>query len=395
MSAPAAPRRPAPWVRALAFLLPPIAVGLWLYLPRQRSAQARIQRHLAAGAQYARQGQGRRAEQEWRSAVDADPKSAPAWELLGELYLSTRNMRGAAEAFEHLVALAPETPGAHSRLATALYGLGIEAGAFQNAEKALKADPNDTASLAILVFLYGQSGNEARQIECLQRLTALTPGDPEFVSLYAQLLTVRARYAEARPWIERLEKLRPGYHLPYSLRGVIALNEDPSPAGTQKAIALFEEAIRREPRAPFPQLYLGKAYLRLRQPAKAKQVLEEAARLIPGKMDLQFELARAYTALGEREKAAQARARFQALRNEVDRASALRKRASADPNDFAAHKEFGLMNYRAGDYRKAALYLTRARVLRPDDAEVRDALETLQQSDPLLQPARAIPSPAP
>lgn len=314
------------------------------------------------------------AEREWREAARLDPKNPQIWELLGELYLSTENPNSAADAYETLVALAPQTPGAHSRLATALYGLGIESGAFQHAEAALKLDPDDVAALGILAFLYGHSGNEARQIECLARLNRLLPEDVEFTSLYAQLLTVRARYDEALPQIERLEKLTPSSHLPHSLRGVMALNQDPSPAGLAKAVALFEKAIALEPRAPFPQLYLGKTYLRLKQPEKARTVLEALAQKIPAKMDLQYELARTYTLLGDTARATAARTAFEKLRADVDRASALRKRASADPNDLAAHREFGLMNLKAGDFRNARLYLTRAATLKPDDAEVKAAL---------------------
>jgi cytochrome c-type biogenesis protein CcmH/NrfG len=383
-------KRYLPFV-AVALVL--IAVVLWGLLSRQLSTEARVRQHVEAGLGYAKKRDGLAAEKEWRAAVALDPKNAHVWEMLGELYISTQNFTSAVEAFEHLIALAPQTPGAHSRLATALYSLGIESGAFQQSELALKQDPNDVPALAILAFLYGHSGNEARQIECLKTLTTLLPDDKEFLSLYTQLLTVRARYDEALPLIARLEKQQPENHLPYSLRGVIALNQDPSSASTQKAIALFEKAIQKQPQAPFPYLYLGKAYLREHKPQKAKEVLEAMERLVPNKMDLQFELARTYTALGEKDKATKARTHFEKLRAEADRASSLRKLTSSDPNNFEAHKEFGLMNLKAGDYRSAALYLTRASILKPQDQEVKDALAQAEKLDPVLQKINAPDAP--
>ena len=81
----------------------------------------------------------------------------------------------------------------------------------------------------------------------------------------------------------------------------------------------MRKPLRREPGALFPRLYFGKLYLRARQPEKALGFLEVAAAKMPQKMDIQFELANAYSQAKQPEKAAQARQRFEKIRTDNDK----------------------------------------------------------------------------
>jgi predicted Zn-dependent protease len=363
-----------PRTAAGIFLLAAVLVGSLVW--RQRRA-APVNRSIAAGMEHARRGHAKQAEQAWRAAAAADPANATAWELLGELYFSTGNWGAAADAFLHLQRLRPDTPDINARLAACFLPAGDEKGALRYAEAELRGDPDDVDALALAVQLLGRTGEEKKRLEYLRRLTALKPNELAFLVMRAEALSFRNQYAEAAPVLERILRLDPANTQAYSLRGMAAFNQDPSPRGLARAEADFNRALRHNPLAPFPRFYLGKVYKRMGQPDKAVFQLETAARLMPRKMDTFYELAAACEQAGQKQKAAAARARFAALRRESAEISALVKRCVMYPNHFGYHLRLGLLTLKAGDVRQARHFLRRADTLRPNDPRVRAGLRQL------------------
>lgn len=356
------------------------ALALWLApLPFKGDAQA--SRSFAEGTRAAERGDFEAAARAWEDAVAREPGNVEAWSLLGEYYSGKSDFENAIRCLKKLVEIAPETPEAHGRLAIAFLSVRSEVAAFEEAEKELKRNPENIPSLAVVASLAGAGGMGDKQLAALEKLVRLLPDDTDFLERYCQMLLDRKRDADARPFVERYRALAPTSHLAATYEGILTFRADASPAGTQKAIALFEEALRREPGALFPRLYLGKLYLRARQPQKALAFLEVAAAKMPRKMDIQFELANAYTQAKQPEKAARARQRFEKIRSDNDKMHSLMKRCAVDLKNAALFKETGLFSLQAGNLLNARVYLDQAEKLQPGDPEVKAGWERLNQQE--------------
>jgi len=362
---------------SVAVVLLLLTAAAWGLVFVRRNAVTPAARHVETGMRYADQGQARQAEREWQTAVQLDPNNAQAWELLGEFYLSTSNQARAVTPFRQLLRLQPDTPQIHSRLAGCLLWAGDEIGAYKEAQQELKRNPDDISALAISALILSYLGEEQKQLTYLRRLVNLRPDDPEFVLMLAQALTFEHQYAEARPLLERVLEITPTNAQAFSLRGMGYFSEDSSPQGLKRAEEDFNQALRHDPLASFPRLYLGKIYRRRGEPRKAVALLEQLTRFLPRKTDILFELATAYEQAGQSEKAALTRQQFEMVRQEADQERILEKRCSVYPNNFDNHLKAGNLFLNKGDYRKASLYLNRARTLRPGDSRSLSALRQL------------------
>lgn len=362
--------------RAAIGLLAAAALVWGALLIRQHYASP-ARRHIDAGIDYANKRLGLLAEREWREAIRLDPKSAQAWELLGDLYLSVGEADKALEAFQQVERLAPTTARLHERLAVSAFRAGEDKTAYRYAQKALESDPNNTEALGICAEVLVDAGEDQRRIDYLRRLVQQKPDDLHWLDLLARALTARHQYAEARAVLEQILRRNPNHFEAYSMRGRGWFNEDRSPEGMARAEADFKRAIELEPRAPFPHLYLGKIYRQRGQLPAALAELETAARLGPERPDIFMELARAYQQAGQPEKAAQARKRFQTLREEADLAGTLEKRCHAYPDNFDYQLQLGLLSLKMRDLGRAEYYLNRALALRPGDARTEAGLQKL------------------
>lgn len=367
-------------------LTPRIAAGLlvmatvaWGIVLTIQHRSASVKRHIEAGIEFARQGQGKAAEREWLAAVKVDPNHRNAWELLGELYFSIRAWPNAVHAFQNLLRLDPNAPAIHSRLAASLMCAGDERAAYKHAQEELKRNPDDIAALGISVYVLSFMGEEQRLLKYLRRLAALQPDDIEFLGMLAEMLTAKHHYAEARSVLDRILQLEPESAQAYAMRGVGWFNEDPSPRGLAAAEADLLRALRLNPLSPYARFCLGRLYKRQGKADKAIFQLEEAARMTPDKIDVFYELAGAYELAGNNKMAGLARKRFQQLRREADLESRLEKRCAANPDNFDLHLQMGLLTFKKGDARKAGYYLHRAVTLRPNDPRANEAFAKFEE----------------
>ena len=100
---------------------------------------------------------------------------------------------------------------------------------------------------------------------------------------------------------------------------------------------------------------------------------------MPQRSAVPFELAKAYDLAGQPAKAAAMRQRFLSLRQIALRVSALQKRTVVNPTVFDYPYELGTIELRRGDYRKAYIWLSKARALRPHDHRVERAFAELSR----------------
>ncbi len=342
------------------------------------------ERHLEAGAQLLQSGQDLAAEQEWRKAVRLEPDNVEAWELLGDYYQASHNWEAALEAFRQVLRLRPDTPDLQRRLAQCAAQAGDKAATQRHGEAALAQNPGDVVALKILVAAGeagrrpGERGDE-KQLEYLQRLIELQPNDLLSVARLADALTIRRRYVEVRPLVERLLQANPSYAPALSMRGEALFNENPSPQGLAQAEADFKRALQLDPRDLVSRRYLGKLYLRKRESAKAVPHLEEMVRARPFDSSHLFELAEAYQQMGNAKKAAALRLRYAALQKESHEIQVLRSRLSVEPDNFNYNLQIGLLLLKSHHPADVGFYLDKAVKLRPADRRAKAALRQLER----------------
>lgn len=364
--------------RLFVGLLVALAVGLWGAVLFRQAQRAQAQKRLDAGMEFARVGQAGKAERAWREAARLAPNNPLVWELLGELYMNTDQWSKGLEAYRHLLRAAPNKPFLHARLATCALRSGEELLAFQYAQEELKRRPEDAPSLAILAFLSEMQDDPEKQIEYLQRLLKRNPNDVEFLRSLAQAYSKLGKYAEMGPVLERLLAAKPDDAAAYAMRGMARFQMEASPAALAQSEADLLKALRYNALYPFARYYLGRLYMRQGQFKQAVFQLELAQQLTPHEMNLPFELATAYARLGQPDRAAAARRRFEALRQETTRISVLQKQCSLEKNNFDSHLALGRLTLARGDYRQAGYYLGRAVALRPDSSEAKKLYDQLR-----------------
>src|SRR5207248_1897713 len=117
-----------------ALLLLALAVAAWAWSGSRWLRGRPVRQHLAAGMEFARQGQGPQAETEWKEALRLDPNNADACRLLAEYYLSARGWQKGINALRRLRALDPREEHIDCRLDACYLNLGDEVSAFRYAE---------------------------------------------------------------------------------------------------------------------------------------------------------------------------------------------------------------------------------------------------------------------
>jgi predicted Zn-dependent protease len=157
--------------------------------------------------------------------------------------------------------------------------------------------------------------------EELQKAMEAWPEDPRIRRELASLLFIAREYDAARPILETLLRQAPDDPHLNILLGQVWL-EQRQPA---KAVPFLEKALAGDPERPHARAVLGRAYLDAGEAEKAVPHLE-AARESDEDGSLHFQLARAYQATGQADRARQTRQAFQ----EIRRANAAREESERE-----------------------------------------------------------------
>lgn len=190
--------------------------------------------------------------------LDSLLQSPQSFETLGIRRLDEENWPGAAEMFRKGLALAPDQPSLHHRLATALSMMQDEKGAIAEFEAAVALSPEYFPSQFSLGVLAQEKGQHAQAIE---RFTAA--------------LKARPNYTEAR------------LRLASSLRRTGKLAD---------ALAAYREALGTAPDNPEARMGTVMVLSKLRRDREAKQTLEDALKASGGDLVAMHALARVLSA---------------------------------------------------------------------------------------------------
>lgn len=220
--------------------------------------------------------------------------------------------------------------------------------------------PDRPEALAVMALTYMRLGQTEDSTQAWQRCLAIAPRfSPAYLGL-GEIAVDRADYTAAERYLSRAVELNPDLSAAYN-RLVEAILHQGRP---EDALSVALEYVRRSPDLAESHYWLGQTYIDLRRYPEAKQSHETAIKLNPRLTASYFSLAKALTALGEREKAAEHRRRFAELKEQDmadDRGRNRQYRDLPAEQELLAgvHRSAGDIRLLAGDPRKAEAHWLR------------------------------------
>jgi tetratricopeptide (TPR) repeat protein len=175
--------------------------------------------------------------------IDLNPRSADAWFTLGRVALRRFDFDSAALAAEHLRRLNPRHPLADMLLAESRLFRDDPEGALELLEPQLQRQPKLLEALALACAAEAIRYDEAAVQRALERYEAVSPGSARPYHVVGRHLSLNRQY--------------------------------------EAAARMLNEAIRRQPAWPAPQIELGLMELQSGRDAQALAALEDVADLDP------------------------------------------------------------------------------------------------------------------
>lgn len=193
---------------------------------------------------YGMSGDGARAEQTLRRALQMDPANPSISSMLGAVLMRQQRVGEAIAEFEQLMRLEPESVGAATLLGLLYYSQGRADAAEKWWSRALQIDPRAAAAANNLAWLYAEQGKKLDV--ALDLASVAKSAYPEVPEVLDTLGWVHFRKGDAR-----------------------------------SSVRLFEQSIEKDPRNPLYHYHLGRAYADLGEDIRARRSLEQALQLNP------------------------------------------------------------------------------------------------------------------
>ncbi|MBE3070995.1 MAG: tetratricopeptide repeat protein [Planctomycetes bacterium] len=250
------------------------------------------------------------------------------------------------------------------------------------ARQVVKDFPGDANAHGLLGIVYNHYGRTAEAVECWQKCTEI---DPRRADAYYGLAVIAQRKGEfqkaAQLW-RKAEELDP------TLRGLyIQYAETLQDMGQwQEAIAAAEKAIAAGEGTLPVYLVLGKARLQLKEYDKALAAYEKAHQIRPNDARPLYGLATTYARLGQADKARQYMEQFARLRDAEDKTAVKEHQVPDDGSDDRAWgtvflattcTDAGGLYAVHGNLAKAEEHWRRAAALDPRNLKCRQGLAQL------------------
>lgn len=295
--------------------------------------KAPLQSRIEAGAAFLQDDQFSAAQSQLQDAVQLDPHSAQAWELLGDLYLKTRDHPSAQKAFNRAIAEGATTSGVEAKAAfCALQSQNFKA-ARGFSEAALARNADDVDALGVLARVEKHDNHPDTQLQLLERLVALQPRDAEALRDLATELSLRQKFERLLPIAQMLVEVEPNSSTSYFLRGLARFNADSTASSELLSESDFQRASELAPRDGEAHRFLARLYLRQNQPQKAIDEYQILGQLRPYASAHLLELSQALRRAGRTQEAIQAQALFSHLKETNRQMLSLRDRVALFPKD--------------------------------------------------------------
>jgi len=328
---------------------------------------------------------------------------------IGNANMTRKNYDAALAQFQFIANADPQgrfVDNINFLLADAYDGAGYGTKAISCLEKALAAKPNNVEATARLADLYEKNGMSDKAKSTYEKMISLNPNDPSIYLTLGQYNLKAKKNSEALKYFEKSYLLD---HKAPAAEG-IALAAS-SLDQWDKARDAAESAVRLDPTLMDSRIVLGKAYMKDRNWAGAKEQLEYLVNKKPMELDYWKQLAACYAELGEQAKLSNADkkivdmdknnvesrlrlAQYALAQNQVKQAYDMYKDLSVlTPQNADVFKTLYDLSSKSGDKGAASVYLRRYLSINPSDAVAQrnlgDMLYELKDQDGSLSAYRA------
>ena len=233
----------------------------------------------------------------YKKAIAADPKYAPAYAGLGELYSFQGYYRYAVkddyekyyiESFENMkkaLAINPNLESVQLALAYTYLHLSDEKSAIRAAQGILSKAPNNAEALYILWAAQGRNPNNPGITKALEINPNLVPALIGLGTAYYQ----KRRFAQADNYYRRAEKIAPSPELHNYLGNALIYQGNYS-----GALAQFQSALGMNPNYAAAYMNMGITFYYMGNINEAIASLQKAISLNPNRPDAYYFMAQSY-----------------------------------------------------------------------------------------------------
>lgn len=209
-------------------------------------SQGNKELRLAVANTALRIGQNDVAEGEYRKLIDQDPKNTDLYMRLGETLRKKGQIQASIEALKRGQQLAPTNPNANLQLALTLDLAGMKRESLPLYEAVVKVEPDNAIALNNLAFMYAEDGKDLDQaLTYAQRAKSKLPNNEDV--------------ADTLAWIYIKKQLN------------------------DNAITILKDLTNKQPKNPTYHHHMGVALFQKGNKVAAKQSLQTALTLKPGK----------------------------------------------------------------------------------------------------------------
>ncbi len=297
---------------------------------------AENQRLLLAGRSFATEARYAEARSAYEKALAIDSLDAEVHFELGNLEALLGRLDAAAEAYRAAIIADP----AHNRARHNLAVTEADRGRLPRAIELLEQMPNDPPALRTLPLFYAKQGRYDLAEKTLHAALA-AGGDPvDIRQQLGQLYLRQSRHSEAQAELER-------------------------------ALALDSTQVES-------RRLMGLSHLSQRHYSEALAAFQRVIADRPFHTEAHYNLASALSALGRRDEAERALARFEMLSERAAQIARLRRQLDADPDHLETRLQLAYLYRQLGQNAAALTHYRAAQLVQPDH------LETLVQLSDLL-----------
>lgn len=149
------------------------------------------------------------AEEKVMQAVRLEPRSVPAFELLGEIYMTTKEFGHAKEVYQYLLKLAGDSDAIYKHIGKAEVAAGYVDEARDNLEQAV--DLNRTVAIyhTELAEVYIELKDPAKAFTSIQEASRLEPNNPKILDQYVAISIAAGKKQFAEDAVARIEAVNP------------------------------------------------------------------------------------------------------------------------------------------------------------------------------------------
>lgn len=244
------------------------------------------------------------------------------------------------------------------------------------AQRAVKAAPGDNKLWFLLGYTSRMAGRYQQSLDAYQHGLQNSPGNADGMSGLAQTYAAMGRTDQALQLLQQVIRANPHRTNDLLVAGQIYMKT----GNTQEAINLLQRAEAQQPN-PHIELMLGMGYLKLKQPEKAKQMLELARKHAPGNVEMYQAAATFYREQHDYKGAIDLLRHaprmtpsvlgdlgysYELAGDKQAAADSYAKAANADPKNIGYQLSAAQSQLRVGDLEKTKSYINRAAAINPN-----------------------------